>query len=77
MRRMTLYITLALAGSICGSGVAVQAHRFARQQASSATSGTDDQDSTRASQGPGAALRNIRENERLREQRLLGYPTAQ
>jgi len=72
MKRMNLFTTLAMAASICASGVVVQAGLPAHEQASFETSVTDDQDSTPASQGPGAVLKDIRENERLRRQRLFG-----
>ena len=77
MKRMNLFTTLAMAGSICASGVVVQAGLPAQEPVSFETSVTDDQDSTPASQGPGAVLRDIRENERLRQQRLFGQSADQ
>ena len=76
MKRMNLFTALAMAASICASGVVVQAGRPAEAPAAStATNVTDDQDSTPASQGPGTVLQDIRENEQLRRQRLFSSPT--
>jgi hypothetical protein len=77
MRRTTLFTTLAMVASICASGVVVQAGRPAQGQATVEASIADDHDSTLPTQGPGAALRDIRENERLRSQRLFGQRAVQ
>ena len=75
MRSTNLFTTLAMAASICASGVVVQAGLPAQEQLTFETS-ADDQDSTLAAQGPGAVLQDIRENERLRRQRLFGENAA-
>ena len=77
MRSTNLFTALAMVASICASGVVVQAGLPAHEQASVETSVTDDQDSTLESQGPAAVLRDIRANERLRQQRLFGQRAVQ